>query len=402
MKLHNNLIEGSFQCLKLILVDNLYAHKAIELTFKKNKSWGSRDRGFVAELIYSIIRYLRLYDKLVDVNFQYNDTNIWKLISVYIYLNELGNSNNENIVQFDSRINNIYDEIISQRIYKESIPNWLDELGVEELGDKKWETEIQALNKPAELCIRVNTIKTSKTQLKKDFKKNNISTREVGGYKDGLIIIEKINLFRTKEFKNGFFEIQDFSSQLVAQSLDLNPKLKIIDTCAGAGGKTLHIASILKNKGNIIATDIYQYKLNELKRRARRNGIHNITTKIFDNKFLKRNKEKFDRVLIDAPCSGFGVMRRNPDSKWKIDKSKFNSILKNQKDILKNHSKLVKMGGILVYVTCSIFPSENNYQIEEFLNSEMGKKFNLISNQNISPYQSGFDGFYIAKLERVC
>jgi len=108
VKLHNNLIEGLFQCLKMILVDKLYAHKAIELTFKKNKSWGSRDRGFIAEFIYSIIRYLRLYDKLSDVNFNYNDRNIWKLISVYIYLNRLGSSNNENIIQFDSRINNIY------------------------------------------------------------------------------------------------------------------------------------------------------------------------------------------------------------------------------------------------------------------------------------------------------
>ena len=107
MKLHNNLIEGLFQCLKLILIHKLYAHKAIELTFKKNKSWGSRDRGFIAEFIYSIIRYLRLYDKLIDVNFDYNDRNIWKLISVYIYINKLGNSDNENIIKFDSRINNI-------------------------------------------------------------------------------------------------------------------------------------------------------------------------------------------------------------------------------------------------------------------------------------------------------
>ena len=121
------------------------------------------------------------------------------------------------------------------------------------------------MNNPAELCIRVNTIKTSKAQLKKDFEKINIPTQEADGYKDGLIVTKKVNLFRTKEFKNGLFEIQDFSSQLVAYSLDLNPKLKIIDTCAGAGGKTLHIASILNNKGNIIATDIYQHKLGELK-----------------------------------------------------------------------------------------------------------------------------------------
>ena len=162
------------------------------------------------------------------------------------------------------------------------------------------------------------------------------------------------------------------------------------------------IASILNNKGNIIATDIHEFKLKELKKRARRNGIHNITTKIIDNKFIKKNKEKFDRVLIDVPCSGFGVIRRNPDSKWKLNRKDFNRILNNQIKILNNYSKLVCNNGIMVYVTCSIFPSENEKQIALFLKNEFGINFKIIEEKKISPHDSGYDGFYLAKLKKKC
>ena len=184
--------------------------------------------------------------------------------------------------------------------------------------------------------------------------------------------------------------------------MDVNAKHKILDACAGAGGKTLHIASLLNNKGIIVATDIHKFKLLELKKRARRNGIHNITTKIINNKFIKKNREKFDRVLIDVPCSGFGVIRRNPDSKWKLNRIDFYRILNNQIKILNNYSKLVSDNGIMLYVTCSIFPSENEKQIALFLNNEFGKKFKIIEEKKISPHDSGYDGFYLAKLKKKC
>ena len=118
--------------------------------------------------------------------------------------------------------------------------------------------------------------------------------------------------------------------------------------------------------------------------------------------FIKKNKEKFDRVLIDAPCSGFGVIRRNPDSKWKLNRKDFNRILNNQINILNNYSKLVSDNGIMVYVTCSIFPSENEKQIALFLNNEFGKNFKIIEEKKISPHDSGYDGFYLAKLKKKC
>lgn len=403
MKLHSNLLYGLFDCLNNTLNNKYYAHKSIELIFKKNKKWGSRDRSFVAEATYDIIRYLRLYDKLSNSNYSYTINNIWKIISLWLYFNSYLEPKFKELWDFDKEeINKIKKILLKERVYRESIPDWIDQLAIEEIGEKKWEKEISSMNNKADLVLRINPLKTTKKNLIKKLYNQNIHSEEITDRPNALKVLKRVNIFRTIEFKLGFFELQDASSQLVAKFLDVNAKHKILDACAGAGGKALHIASILNNKGNIVATDIHEYKLQELKKRARRNGIHNITTKVIDNKFLKKNKNKFDRVLIDAPCSGFGVIRRNPDSKWKLNPKDFNSILNDQIKILNDYSKLVNDNGIMLYVTCSIFPSENEKQIALFLSSEFGKKFKIIEEKKISPYESGFDGFYLAKLKKKC
>ena len=403
MKLHSNLLYGLFDCLNNTLNNKYYAHKSIELIFKKNKKWGSRDRSFVAEATYDIIRYLRLYDKLSNSNYSYTINNIWKIISLWLYFNSYLEPKFKELWEFDKEeINKIKKILLKDRVYRESIPDWIDQLAIEEIGEKKWEKEISSMNNKADLVLRINPLKTTKKNLIKKLYNQNIHSEEITDRPNALKVLKRVNIFKTIEFKLGFFELQDASSQLVAKFLDVNAKHKILDACAGAGGKALHIASILNNKGNIVATDIHEYKLQELKKRARRNGIHNITTKVIDNKFLKKNKNKFDRVLIDAPCSGFGVIRRNPDSKWKLNPKDFNSILNDQIKILNDYSKLVNDNGIMLYVTCSIFPSENEKQIALFLSSEFGKKFKIIEEKKISPYESGFDGFYLAKLKKKC
>ena len=196
------------------------------------------------------------------------------------------------------------------------------------------------------------------------------------------------------------FEVQDASSQLVAEYLEVLPGMKVIDTCAGAGGKSLHLAALMDNKGQLISTDIYESKLRKLKIRARRNGVHNITTKEIDSlKVMKKMKGTADRVLIDAPCSGIGVLKRNPDSKWKLQPEFIDNIIKTQAEILDNYSQLVKVGGKLVYATCSILPSENENQVKLFL--ENHPEFVLIKDNKVSAYKSGFDGFYMALLSRM-
>jgi len=208
------------------------------------------------------------------------------------------------------------------------------------------------------------------------------------------------NLFSTPAFKKGWFEVQDASSQLVAEFLDVKSGMKVVDTCAGAGGKTLHIAALMENKGQVIAMDIYENKLKELKRRAKRAGAHNIEMRTIDStKPIKKLYDKADRVLIDAPCSGLGVLRRNPDAKWKLEPEFLVRIKKVQADILNSYSRMVKPGGKLVYATCSILPSENQEQVKKFLASENGKNFSLVKDKKILSHESGFDGFYMALLE---
>ena len=155
----------------------------------------------------------------------------------------------------------------------------------------------------------------------------------------------------------------------------------------------------MENKGQIIALDIHGWKLVELKRRAKRAGAHNIETReINDNKVIKRLHEKADRLLIDAPCSGLGVLKRNPDSKWKIDQDFIDRIRKEQETILNDYAKILKKGGKMVYATCSILPSENNEQVENFLKNN--PNFKLVKDEKVMP-SSGFDGFYMALIERI-
>jgi len=195
--------------------------------------------------------------------------------------------------------------------------------------------------------------------------------------------------------------VQDASSQLVAAALDVKPGQRVVDCCAGAGGKTLHLAAQMENKGQLIAMDIYANKLNELRRRAKRAGAFNIEPRHIDStKVIKKLHNSADRVLIDAPCTGLGVLRRNPDAKWKLEESFIEKITATQKQILQDYSKMVKAGGKLVYATCSILPQENSQQIAHFLKSEAGADFSLTKEQKVYASKSGFDGFYIALLER--
>ncbi len=158
----------------------------------------------------------------------------------------------------------------------------------------------------------------------------------------------------------------------------------------------------MENKGQLIAMDIYGSKLKELKRRARRNGAHNIEPREIDStKVFKKLYGSADRVLIDAPCTGLGVIRRNPDTKWKLQPDFLEKITKTQQEILRNYSKIVKAGGKMVYATCSILPQENNDQVKSFLASEEGKEFTLAKEKKIYASKSGFDGFYMALLERA-
>ena len=386
-----------------IFNEGVYADKAVEKALKRDKRWGSRDRKFVAETIYEIVRWKRLYAEIAEVKEPFDRNNLWRLFSVWCVLKGIALPDWNQIEPTPSRrIKGKFDELSKIRKFRESIPDWIDEVAVSELGEELWTKELAALNKQAEVILRTNTLNTTKEALQKELQDESIFTEFIPNHSDALRLVERANVFRTEVFKKGYFEVQDASSQLVAEYLDVAPGMKVIDTCAGAGGKTLHLASFMKNKGQIIAMDIYESKLKKLKIRARRNKVHNIDTRVIDStKPIKKLYNKADRVLIDAPCSGIGVLRRNPDSKWKLQPEFLDNIKKVQQDILQQYSKMVKSGGKLVYATCSVLPSENQNQITEFLTSESGKDFKLIKDNKVFAHTSGFDGFYMALLEKV-
>lgn len=175
--------------------------------------------------------------------------------------------------------------------------------------------------------------------------------------------------------------------------------MRIIDACAGGGGKTLHLAACMKNQGRIVALDTVDWKLSELKKRARRAGAHIIETRVIDSgKTIKRLAATADRVLLDVPCSGLGVLRRNPDTKWKLSPNSIDEVAATQQQILSQYSTMVKPGGYLVYATCSILPQENEQQVKNFL--DRNPSFELDAQKNVWP-SAGFDGFYMARIKRL-
>ncbi|NCT18573.1 MAG: RNA methyltransferase [Flavobacteriaceae bacterium CG_4_8_14_3_um_filter_34_10] len=401
MKLHRNLVFAAVDALQEIFNDGKYADKVLQGTLKRDKRWGARDRSFIAETVYDIVRWKRLYVEIAEVKEPFDRQKAFRLFTVWATLRGITVPDWKQLEETPTRrIKGKFDALSKIRKFRESIPDWLDALGEKELG-KKWDDEIAALNQQADVILRVNTLKTTIDKLQATLFDLDLETEKIKGYPDALKLKERANVFQTEAFSNGWFEVQDASSQLVAEFLEVQPGMRVVDACAGAGGKALHLASIMENKGQLIALDIYANKLNELKRRAKRAGAFNIETRLIDTtKVIKKLHEKADRVLIDAPCSGLGVLRRNPDAKWKLQPEFIENIKKTQAEILDNYSKMVKPGGKMIYATCSILPSENEKQIKDFLKRDTGKDFTFAKEKKVLPSTSGFDGFYMALLEK--
>ena len=396
--IHRNLLIGIHDALQeTFFQEKKYADKVIERLLKAHRKWGSEDRKVVSEIFYNIIRWKKRLEYYMGEGVKPN--NIYKLILAYLLWSK---THYKKFEEFDGiKVADILTKLkkgtVPTKAIEFSIPDWLAETLEKELG-KNWEREMLALNEQAPTVLRTNTLKTTPKELIADLKDENVESFTIRNYPDAVQLEEKKNVFLTSAFKDGLFEVQDASSQKIGELLDVREGMRVVDACAGAGGKTLHLAALMKNKGQIIALDIYEWKLAELKRRAKRAGAHNIETRLIsDNKVIKRLHEKADRLLIDAPCSGLGVLKRNPDSKWKIDQDFIDRIKGEQQQILQDYSKILKKGGQMIYATCSILPSENNEQVKIFL--ENNPDFTLVKDQKIMPSE-GYDGFYMALIKR--
>jgi len=401
IRVHPMLVRAVVEALHAIFMENRHADKVIEFVLRNNKKAGSRDRAFIAETTYEVVRYYRLYAEILG-HTPITHFDFWQICGIHFAVTVKGAL--PNFIEFNSlnvqEILDKYEKLNKQRALRESIPDWMDDYCNKELPEV-WDATLPELNKQAKVVLRCNLLKTDRASLQKALFAEDIDTVAVGTG-DALVLKRRQNVFKSQAFKDGGFEVQDYSSQLVAPLLAPAPGMRVVDACAGAGGKTLHLAALMQNKGSIIALDTQEWKLDALRLRARRAGVSNIDTRPIENsKVIKRLFGSADRLLLDVPCSGLGVLRRNPDSKWKLAPENIEQLRQTQQELLRGYSPIVKPGGKMVYATCSILPSENQDQVASFLKSEAGQEFRLLEEKRILPQDEGFDGFYMALMERI-
>ena len=393
MKIHPILVENIVTAIENIFHEKQYADKVIERYFKNHRKWGSRDRKFFAESVYEVVRWYRLLAYIAD------SEDVWDIVAVHWLRQGYQLPDMEQFDHIDERILEREEDVPSVAI-AESIPDWMYERGLKEVGPE-WDRVVAALNKPAEVFLRVNALKATVDEAIGALREDEVFAEPVS--KDlphALRLRERKNVFSTKAFRDGKFEVQDAASQMVVPLLDVQPGHRVIDACAGGGGKSLHMASLMKNKGKILSLDIHEWKLKELKDRARRNGVDVIETRVIDsNKVIKRLHDTADRVLLDVPCSGMGVLRRNPDAKWKLSNEEIDRLQILQQEILSTYCQMTKVGGLMVYATCSLLPSENEQQVQKFLNDHSAS-WSLVKEIHLRPDREGYDGFYAALLQR--
>lgn len=395
MKLHPNILSSVIISLKKIFSEGAYADDIVRNVLQSNPKWGSRDRRFIAASIYTIVRWWKRYLFIAETTEQ-DEQCFEKVLSVYLHEAYGRDLETPLPVAIDElKYQGQLEKAALIRAVNSSIPDWMDELCTKELGEDVWKQELEILNKEAEVFIRVNTLKGNSKQTIDILQKEGIEANTFGAYSETLKLAERKPLQRLESFLKGLYEVQDAGSQVIAHYLNPAPNTKVIDACAGAGGKSLHIAALMKNKGQVISMDIEPPKLKELERRAVRAGVDIIKTRAITNGTIASLKNSADYVLLDVPCSGIGVLRRNPDDKWKLSKERIDTLVTIQQNIIQEYSMMVKSGGVLVYATCSILPSENDKQIDAFL--AVNKQFELEKKQTVYPSQGG-DGYFMARL----
>ncbi len=467
----NNLINLIADILKILWNSPKPTDKLLSEIFRSKKNIGSKERRFASELIFSILRNKILLDYFINQlenNNLIDKNNNRYLLYIYIFLllktidydispefdpqalieriNQ--NANIEEILQsyFGDKNDSLRTYIISQiKIFEEinagsdksqylhylsirySFPEWLLEKIVNKFNTKEQLQDFLQKSTSAALpTIRINTLNTNISEIENELQNLQIKYSKSRIVPNAIILYERVQLSELDFFKSGKVEIQDEGSQLISYILDPQPGEIILDACAGAGGKALLIAELMRNQGIVIANDIEYNRLKEIPKRAARSGITIIQT----NNSLKNNlddlmnynrnlRNGFDKILVDAPCSGIGTIRRDPMRKYRINPNLLEKLHKNQLKILTDYSKYVKTGGILVYSTCSILQDENEMVIDEFLAannnfvpdyiSPIINKNNIGINNiiddafmlNIDFTQSNADGFFMARMKRI-
>lgn len=423
-----------------------YSNIVLNQVIKENKKiLTEKDISLISEIVYGVISYKITLDEIIKKysSIKLKKISIWILnvlrMGIYqiIFLDKIpksaavnesvnlakryGHKASSNFVNAILRkvdkkdfeeLFNIKNDV--ERISKTtSMPEWIIKELAKNTNYEDIEEICKNLNKRPKINIRINRLKTNIVEVKEEIKKENIIYNTISEDEEDFLELEKIkDIENNKLFKNGFFTIQDISAGMTAKILSPKPNELVLDACAAPGGKTTYMAELMNNKGKIIAGDIYEHRLNLIQQNAKRLGISIIETKILDaTKYYKEYEAKFDKILLDVPCLGIGVIKRKPDIKWQRKPEDLQEICKIQKIILENCSKYLKTGGELVYSTCSILEEENENIIKEFVKKNQNFEIKKVKNTikifenfikkegyiSIKPTEKN-DGFFICKL----
>ncbi|MGE4282618.1 MAG: 16S rRNA (cytosine(967)-C(5))-methyltransferase RsmB [Clostridia bacterium] len=441
--------EAALKILYEITHNNAYGNIALK-KYLANSDYKVVDRGLITELVYGIIKYKMTIDYIVEQFSSIKMTKIspWILnvlrVGIYqiIYLDKIPDSaacnesvrlakryghhasvnyvnavlrnvsRNKEKIKYPDR--NREPEKYLEVIY--SYPDWLIHRWVKSFGFEFTEDLCKAGNEIPELSIRINTLKTNTEDLMELLSNEKVVALK-GKYNECALVLEQVGrIDKLKAFQDGLFQVQDESSMLVSRILDPKPKEFIIDVCCAPGGKTTHIAQLMNNEGKVLGWDLHPHKIELVKSAAKRLDLDSIKAECHDATIEVNDLlHKADRVLVDAPCSGLGIIRRKPDIKWNKASADFEDIVHLQKNILQVCSQYVKNGGYLVYSTCTIQEEENIQVIDDFLDNNkefqresieeylpIGLKKETASNGYIQLYPNvdGIDGFFICKLRR--
>jgi 16S rRNA (cytosine967-C5)-methyltransferase len=414
-----------------------FASDLLARAFRKNRQLGSSDRRLVSEAVYGLIRWDRRLEAITEETLSRRRERREALSAVaraelklLIYEVRSGltveGEEFRRLMHSEPDLTAITSDDaglgtrvgIEREAVRRSYPSWLLERFVADVGEPEAMELADAMNRRAPLAIRVNTLLISRDKLAERLANEGIVTRPAPLSPFGLLLETRVNVFGLSAFTEGLFEVMDEGSQLVAEAVAPPPGGKVVDACAGAGGKTLGLAALLGGQGRILALDSNGKKLEELRRRARRAGLSNVAAREVKGSALPDEARlgAWDRVLVDAPCSGLGTLRRNPEARWRLTSAAVDSFPPQQLSLLVTYAPLVAVGGRLVYATCTVMRSENDQVIERFLAERpdfvlmplkeiWGKERALPlgggSLLRLTPQAHDTDGFFTAVMRRI-
>lgn len=397
-----------------------YASDVIARGFREHRELGARDRREVAERVYGMIRMHRRTDTLCAWLLRPRKRTLEDLTpreqDLFRYLVYRGDQEGATVDLSKFGVDASALERKEQALRGDlglelSYPDWLVERVLAEAADGK--ELLAALNQRAPLCVRANTLKISRDELAQKLAAENIETRPLPLAKDGLELVTRTNAFGLAAFKAGLFEVQDEASQLIGEIVAPPPRGTVVDACAGAGGKTLALGAALAGKGRIVAYDVDEKKLAELRRRTRRAGLANVQAISVAEGVPPQQAA---RVLVDAPCSGLGVLRRNPEARWRLLPEEVAAFPSRQLTLLEQYAPLVEPGGRLIYATCTFLRAEDEGVVEAFLarheafrvmpakeilGSERAARMGDGTFLRTWPHRHGTDGFFAAVMRRA-